>query len=494
MGRLGLGMRMAGRLLGAAPALPLKIVADGDSITAASGSYTDLWVAANPTVPFLDVSQSGAKISGANSLNARLSSVIAAAPSHVTVFIGANDLYLLGTTAWLNELWAYCAALKSGRPGVKIIVATVEPATAAIRPNQNAYRAVVNPLIRAAVGNQIDAILPFGDHPIIGTDAAASDTGLYPDGLHPNAAAYTYYHEVYADVLDAVVAGASGGVPSAFTFADVTNAAVSTAQTARTRVAGLGLGVSATASISGTGTFAGGIAAQGTAAAAVMNGDVLTSAMTSSATVGDALSQVLTIGGVSDTWTVTTAVAAPPPPDQFVRLVNAGTNTVETVNGAGYDYRAGFTGYHATDALRTLSSSIKIPAGQDGWFAYKLGNASDASGPIMALKTSATLAGYSTFNYALYRENALLTAYRAITAGVAPGAVDTAIAPAANDWVRLRRSGTTIIGEISKDGGVTYSPTKTWTGASTADLYLHFMPGSTTAGVVTTPKASGNVV
>ena len=139
------------------------------------------------------------------------------------------------------------------------------------------------------------------------------------------------------------------------------------------------------------------------------------------------------------------------------------------------------------------SSGVKIPAGQDGWFAYKLLGASDTQGPIIALKTSAALSGFNQYTYGLYRENLLTTAYKCITAGVGAGAVDTAIAPAANDWVRLRRSGTTIIAEISKDGGVTYSPTKTWTGVSAADLYLHIMPGATTAGIVQTPKASGNV-
>lgn len=96
-------------------------------------------------------------------------------------------------------------------------------------------------------------------------------------------------------------------VPSAFTLTDVVDATPSTVYTSNTiTVAGLGAQASAAISISG-GTYSknGGpyVSTPGT----VVNDDTVAVRVTSSADPLTAVSAVLDIGGVRDTYTVTTA-------------------------------------------------------------------------------------------------------------------------------------------------------------------------------------------
>lgn len=69
--------------------LPTVIVAEGDSNTVGSGCYAGLWAADNPSV---DVTNKAVGGSGINDMTTRLLSVIALAPTHVTILIGANNL------------------------------------------------------------------------------------------------------------------------------------------------------------------------------------------------------------------------------------------------------------------------------------------------------------------------------------------------------------------------------------------------------------------
>jgi hypothetical protein len=98
--------------------------------------------------------------------------------------------------------------------------------------------------------------------------------------------------------------------PNAFTFTDVSGAALSTVETSNTiTVAGLGSGVSVAVTVSG-GTFSkngGGYSSTPTTA---QNGDTFAVRHTSSASNSTATNTTLTIGGVSDTFTSTTLAAA----------------------------------------------------------------------------------------------------------------------------------------------------------------------------------------
>jgi hypothetical protein len=104
--------------------------------------------------------------------------------------------------------------------------------------------------------------------------------------------------------------GSEDITPTAFTFTDVSNATLSTVYTSNTiTVAGLGTTVQAAISITG-GTYAINGGSYVSTAGTVENGDMVAVRVTSSGSASTAVSAVLTIGTVSDTYTVTTAGTA----------------------------------------------------------------------------------------------------------------------------------------------------------------------------------------
>jgi hypothetical protein len=74
----------------------------------------------------------------------------------------------------------------------------------------NTNRAAFNKIIRAAVGTKIDAVYDFAADPVMGPDAAACDTTLYKDGLHPTdfgpGSGQSRLELIYAPVVDALLA------------------------------------------------------------------------------------------------------------------------------------------------------------------------------------------------------------------------------------------------------------------------------------------------
>lgn len=306
---LGLGFIRAASGGGAPPQAPFtKIVFEGDSITAAAGSQANQWMANNPSVAAVNLAVASSRIQGANSLTARLSALAAEDPSDLAILIGTNDLHELGVSAWLGQLDTYLSAARSACPSLqRIYVGLITPTDPADRPNLAEYRATVNPALRALVGDTIEAIVPFGEHPLFGVDSAGVDTNYYYDGIHPTALTYSYMLAQLDAVLAPVLAEATGSVPSGFTTADVPAATASTEYLAYVTVTGMGLGSFANASSSGAGDMARGTGSFGAGPVAVMNGDVVVRRVTSSGTSEASVSQVLTIGGVSDDWTLTTS-------------------------------------------------------------------------------------------------------------------------------------------------------------------------------------------
>lgn len=109
--------------------------------------------------------------------------------------------------------------------------------------------------------------------------------------------------------------GDSGGpdtTPDQFTYTDITNATLSTQYTSNTiTVAGIDVGQSVAVSILG-GTYSKNGGSYTSAAGTASVGDTFAVRVTSSGSYSTAVSAILTIGGVSDTYSVTT-LSDPPP-------------------------------------------------------------------------------------------------------------------------------------------------------------------------------------
>jgi lysophospholipase L1-like esterase len=295
------------------PTALTKLVAEGDSITFASGSYAELWADANAGVAFANYAQVS---NGIAELNARLVSMMAVEdPSHLTVLIGTNDMNggeFATAQDYVDAVLAYVAAAKAIKPTLSVGVAGILPVSDSwwASAGFNARRAEYNSLMRAEVGAGIDFYIPLGDHPQM-EDAAAEDATLFGDEVHPTAAGYAVIAPVYAAVMDSILAGAADSVPGAFTFAD-TGAELGTVYTSQAGpITGLGMGAAATAELSGAGEYMRGNADTGpgfgTGSLPFMNGDVVTVRHTSAVTPDTATNTVVTIGGAGDVFTTTTS-------------------------------------------------------------------------------------------------------------------------------------------------------------------------------------------
>lgn len=344
--------------------LPLKIAFEGDSYPAGTNqalSYAARWMAENPGVTTQNFSVAGARILASdnptNNLMNRISTIAAFNPSHLVVNCMVNDTSFKTTgTDWLNQcFFPYVAAVRAAMPLVDIIWCTGLPTTTAAAPNQNSVRAVANPAIRAAVGNQIDGIIPYGTHPIIGVDSAASTTMWQPDGLHPDREAVRHMCQVVRDVLNPIVAGAGGNTPSLSLFS-ITDAPVSTTVNSVGRVSGMGLGVAAPVTVSGTGTFAVGTGGQGTTGTA-MNGDVITTAVPTSASNSAAVNQTVVVGGTSRALSYTTGPASYTVPTQLSTTNKSNTVTIQAGNLSAIG-SAGVSAIQKTRSTVSLSNGL----------------------------------------------------------------------------------------------------------------------------------------
>ena len=167
---------------------PQALFDDGDSISAVGHAtyvaqgLSDLY--------FSEQAVGGAGLDGGtNSIVYRKPMMLAKVDAHpgavVTILIGANDGSGADPVDYARRLFAYCDEVRAH--GAKVALGTVLPQGQVIANYQtsNAHRLILNDLIRAAVGQHIDAVIDYGGDPIIGTDAAANDVTLFGDGLHP---------------------------------------------------------------------------------------------------------------------------------------------------------------------------------------------------------------------------------------------------------------------------------------------------------------------
>lgn len=119
-------------------------------------------------------------------------------------------------------------------------------------------------------------------------------------------------------------------VPNAFTFTDQTNAALSTLATSNT-ITVTGISVPVAISIVG-GTYSVNGGSYTSNAGTVNNGETVNVRVTSSASYVTAVNATLTIGGVSDTFSVTTKDSTQPDPFAFTDQTGAALSTTVTSN------------------------------------------------------------------------------------------------------------------------------------------------------------------
>lgn len=144
-----------------------------------------------------------------------------------------------------------------------------------------------------------------------------------------------------------------------------------------------------------------------------------------------------------------------------------GAHLVESANAAGgFDY--------AADATITGSyyfageggySAKRLPAGADGWVQVTTAANGIASGPYLGLATGTAPQSFGDTQYGLYQNGA---SWQVNGLNVVTG-----VQCSAGDVIRLRRAGATIFGEVSKDGGTSW--TVVGSGAGTAAALTPFI-------------------
>lgn len=300
------------------PTLAPKLVALGDSITATSAGYSNAYATNRPGLAYQAVAQGGRSIGTSSSLNdggntlwGNLQVAIDTAGSVYTILIGANDLSS-DTSGWVTKLANFISALRAGRPGIKVGVATLLPRTDAGGAGFNGWRGAVNPQIRGLTGIGADFCIPFGDNWMM-TDTAP-DEGVYWDSgdrLHPNSTGQATMRDIYAAVIDPIFAGATATSPT-FSYTAENNVPVSRQRIGRSSyLTGMAMANVVGATVSGAGDFARGQNAFGTASQTAINGDVFSVRQTSAAANSTAVSTTVTAGAQSATYTLTTVVGVP---------------------------------------------------------------------------------------------------------------------------------------------------------------------------------------
>lgn len=344
-----------------------SILIEGDSITTtapavAIDSYAWRWVNANPTKT-INVRAQGSRGLGAPANLDDLSNMLwghrsqdAAYNAQLwTILIGANDLQFAGSgSAYFDRLKAYIAPIRAA--GTKVAFCTVMPFDSAHSAyvQHNTYRDALNALMYSNTSELADYIIPLGEIPEMNT-GVNPNPGL-TDGVHPSPAGITWLAEVYAAVMDALIAGTVATTPSgsAWFGPDITNSAQNAVYTLRYCVRGLTPGTTQNLAITGTGArFLVGRGAYGTTSVNVRNGDIVLLEVTASSALSTNRAFSITIGTSTQTLNLTTAAVAPAtttfsPTLKHPGVVLSSLNRVMDGNGAGGAYAA---------ALSTTSKS-----------------------------------------------------------------------------------------------------------------------------------------
>lgn len=122
----------------------------------------------------------------------------------VLLFLGTNDLTVgaRSTAQIYADIQTYAGYVRAS--GGKIIVATLLP-NSAWNGTQQTARNDLNTLIRTNWASFADGLADFGTDPTMGPQAAASNSALYPDGLHPSRVGHSYLAPIAAAAIQALL-------------------------------------------------------------------------------------------------------------------------------------------------------------------------------------------------------------------------------------------------------------------------------------------------
>lgn len=155
----------------------------------------------------------------------------------------------------------------------------------------------------------------------------------------------------------------------------------------------------------------------------------------------------------------------------FVRLdVNVGGGVTETgSSGAGYNYIGQFGTNAYTSGLAAVSTKT-LAVSTDGYIRCTLNLVSNAGDNELILGLYATQSTSFPAGYAIGVGDSRAYMVMGQFGSATPNGV-TGRTPVTGDLIRVRRSGTSIIGEVSSDTGASWVTIHTFSGASTAALY-----------------------
>lgn len=150
------------------------------------------------------------------------------------------------------------------------------------------------------------------------------------------------------------------------------------------------------------------------------------------------------------------------------------TNSIIESGTGPYSYTGGGSANAAFSNAFGGLSSTGIPANGDGWLSFVVGGFASTSEPMLGINTGSTLITFGSLPCAFYPQGSS-NKYIPWTSGTS-GTPTNVVTPANGDVMRLRRSGTSVIAEVSKDSGSTWTTIYTWTAQTTAAVKFQVMP------------------
>lgn len=317
-----------------APPFNVDTVAQvGDSITNWTGGYAQIYQAEYTGLTYYDHNTGGWDLSD---ILADRPNVIARDAEVVSIFIGANDAlqaYSGGASQYYADLIDYLTPIRD--EGAKIVLCTPLPQASGVAggdPAFNTPAAAVIALMQAGHGVDFDELCDWSNSPMWDSGAAA-DTAKYIDGVHPTDSGNPSGHQLLYPNYRGAMNRARGvaRTVAAFTFTDVTGATASSVVTSNAiRVQGLAYLETAAVSVTG-GEYRVNGGSWTSSAGTVVNGDLVEVRGTANASESGTTDVVLTIGGVSDTFRITTEAAETN--EMVMNAADAGARL--TISGGG---------------------------------------------------------------------------------------------------------------------------------------------------------------
>lgn len=161
-----------------------------------------------------------------------------------------------------------------------------------------------------------------------------------------------------------------------------------------------------------------------------------------------------------------------------------------TESGTGpYTYTGTNTSYSTSTAIGGIAN-VGLQSGVDGALSCKFTGFSTPSGTetMIGIQTGSTVVSYNNLAYSFYTQRSG-NKYVPFTAGTAQTPTNNVV-PANGDVMQLRRAGTTLIAEVSKDNGSTWTTIYTWSGVSTG-AYKYQVVSASSTGTVTNLAGTG---